>query len=241
VELPDISKLLPPILLGFGGVMPLLISKTPFVVRESLKMLMAVIFVLIVWASYLTAYIGFSRWTYHYGITLTLLIVSVILFIIIYFILRPNEQSDSSPRVWTFLMYAAAISILAAGAANYVGPKDFVVVDLRITSPDGTLTMPIVEVGYMNGVNGVDKYILTSTPQRGDFSSILMQKSLFVSLSTLKVKINTTRWSGAKLQDKYDVDRAHFRQTLDPGLTERYSTTLTAQLAGEHESASLHR
>jgi hypothetical protein len=188
--------------------------------------------VLIVWASYLTAYIGFSRWTYHYGITLTLLIVSVILFIIIYFILRPDDPNDSSPRVWTFLMYAAAMSILAAGAANYVGPKDFVVVDLRITSPDGILTMPIVEVGYMNGVG---KYILTSTPQQGDFSSILMQKSLFVSLSTLKVKIDATRWSGAKLQDKYDVDRAHFRQTLNPGLTERYSTTLTAQLAGEHE------
>ena len=79
----ELEKLLPPILLGFGGVIPLLIAKPPFSVRDGLKPLMAVIFVLVVWATYLASYMLFTRWFYYYGITLWLLLAAVVMFFVI--------------------------------------------------------------------------------------------------------------------------------------------------------------
>src|SRR3954453_12743758 len=90
MDLTELTKLLPPILLGFGGVIPLLIAKPPFSVREGLRPLMAVVFVLVVWATYLGSYMLFTNWYYSYRITLWLLFLAVVMFFFIYFLLRPN-------------------------------------------------------------------------------------------------------------------------------------------------------
>jgi len=230
VDLADLEKLLPPILLGFGGVIPLLIAKPPFSVRDGLKPLMAVIFVLVVWASYLASYMLFAHWFYNYGITLWSLSVAVVMFFAIYFLVHPDSDETKKPGAWMFLLYSAAICILAGSAANYVGPKDYVVVDLSVTDPDGKKVLPIIDVTYRSDSH---KYSLKFKPTSDGRSSTLMQKSLFDGLPSLAVQIAPSQSAGKTLRDMYDFDKKRLQKTLQPGLTERFYGTIKAENAPE--------
>jgi hypothetical protein len=233
VDSPAVEKLLPAILLGFGGVIPLLIAKPPFAVRESLRPLMAVVFILVVWATYLASYMLFTKWFYSYKITLWLLLGAVIMFFVIYFLLRPAADETNKPGPWMFLLYCAAISVLAAAAANYVGPKDCVVIDLKITDPEkNAVALPISEVGYSIDQ---EKYYLKITASSDGSSSTLMQSSLFKKLTTLRIELCASPKSagGKKLKDIYEVDKNRLQLILHPSLTERYSATMNAQYAPE--------
>ena len=230
MDLADLEKLLPPILLGFGGVIPLLIAKPPFSVRDGLRPLMAVIFVLVVWASYLASYMLFAHWFYNYRITLWSLFVAVVMFFAIYFLVHPDSDETKKPGAWMFLLYSAAICILAGSAANYVGPKDYIVVDLLVTDPEGKKALPIIDVTY---TIKSQKYSLNFRGTADGRASILMQKSLLEKLPSLTAKIAPSQSAGKKLKDVYECDKERLQKILQPGLTERFYGTIKAENAPE--------
>jgi hypothetical protein len=230
VDVADFEKLLPPILLGFGGVIPLLIAKPPFSVRDGLKPLMAVIFVLVVWASYLASYMLFARRFYDYRITLWSLFFAVGMFFGIYFLVRPDSDEAKKPGAWMFLIYSAAICILAASAANYIGPKDYVVLDLSVTDPnEKTKLLPIIDVTYTSNHHNYSLIFKTTDGH----SLTLMQKSLFEKLPLVTVQITPSQSAGKTLKDLYDFDKERLQKTLEPGLTEKFSGTIKAENAPE--------
>lgn len=218
MELPDLVKLMPPILLGFGGVLPLLIATNPFPIPPTLKPLLAVIFVLVIWATFLAAYMLCTLVFYHYSVTIAALAVSVCLLGAVYFVLQPAARSDCGlpppPPRWAFPLYVIAVGLLSIGAANYVGPTGYVVVELRVVEAATRSTIKIEDVLFPEGAS---EFSLNSVAV-GDYRTLIMQKKLFETIPALIVQFDT-----AKAQDQRLNIRLNTLQfVLEPGLTARY-------------------
>jgi hypothetical protein len=128
----EITKTLPPILLGFGGLIPILIIYGQETVSKADRALIGTIFVLVTWIAYLLTGFLWGIWIYDFFLVLGLLFLATSLLIIcvIYRTLSRRPETSSPGAAFVFL---GAIAILAFASAVYVQPSGHDVVHLTAT------------------------------------------------------------------------------------------------------------
>jgi hypothetical protein len=124
----DVIKLLPPVLLGFGAVLPILITKIPFPILDGTRTLLATIMVLLVWAGYWISLLTSNRFFYSNLLTFFLLVAAIIALIVVFLQLQKRTASSLSSSLIMYV-YLVALLLVSVAAANYVAAKNRVVVN----------------------------------------------------------------------------------------------------------------
>lgn len=143
MELSDLVALLPPGLLGIGGVVPLLIGQNPISDEVKAKPLLATVAVLMVWLVWLCCLMLFRVFLFsQYWAILWLLIGIVCLGFLVREMLIPRKMPDDLPneeiesiavkyRNRITLLYSGGLLSTAIAASIMVAMKDWVIVDVK--------------------------------------------------------------------------------------------------------------
>lgn len=137
----EIAKILPPISLSLGGVLPLLIGNPPFAVPDNCKALFASILVLVVWLGYWVAYM-FGEWPFLTNAPIVVLIAcSTLLMLVVLWAGQkppvsrplPDEtvvQDKEIEKRGYFWIYVLALLLVSVASALYAAPDGRVVLEL---------------------------------------------------------------------------------------------------------------
>ena len=148
MELTDISALLPPGLLGLGGVLPILIGQNPFTEDEKAKPLLATVAVLMIWLVWLCSLILFHMFLFsQYWAVLAVLVAMICLSCLVRDMLFPKPPPAAAPtpeeiaaasargRKRMALLYAGGLLSTAVAASILMAMKDWVVIDVQLDGP----------------------------------------------------------------------------------------------------------
>jgi hypothetical protein len=173
----EVTKTLPPILLGFGGLIPILIIYGQGTLSKADRALGGTIFVLVTWIAYFVTGFLWGIWYYDFFLVLGLLVLATAM-LTGCVVCRTFARQPNSGNFGTSLVFLGAISVLAFASAVYVGPSGHDVVYLR-----GALR------GDLEAVEGLFKgEVHVRTLQfvtRFRSTSIVLSKDQFKDLETL--------------------------------------------------------
>lgn len=113
----QVVKLLPPVLLGFGALIPVLVTAVPVAGRAGTKALLSVILVIVIWVGYWVASFFSDFWSYSNAVTLVALTGAAVLLLVVF--IRLQSVPPSSPNL--LYGYLAGLLLVSIAAANYVG------------------------------------------------------------------------------------------------------------------------
>jgi hypothetical protein len=185
----ELTKTLPPILLGFGGLIPILVIFGQGTLSKADRALGSTIFVLVTWIAYLVTGFLWGIWFYDFFVILGLLVLATVMLIVVC-VARTNRTTESnSSNLGAAFVFLAAISVLAFASAVYVGPSGHDVVHLR-----GDRN------GDLRGVEGLFKgeqnmRALQFVTRFGS-TSIVLSKDQFKDLETLTLTYKDGKKSG---------------------------------------------
>jgi hypothetical protein len=231
MELNQIIKILPPIVLGIGGILPVIIVSSQSVFAEAPKTLLCIIMILVVWIGYLGALMSWQRLLFDDRITLAFLVVALVCLIWVLLGSFPSKDiSDASGqerrsrmrRAWKslvkmarpapnraattyFAAYSIALLAVSVAAALYVAPKDRVVI--RIELP---VKVRVVEVIRQNA----DPLRVWHKRERGGVKIVLSHDEFGAAKSFIIHTADDTIWT---------AEQSAARPTINPALGERYT------------------
>lgn len=152
MELTSLSALLPPGLLGLGGVLPILIGQNPFTENDKAKPLLATVAVLLVWLVWLCSLILFHMFLFsQYWAVLAVLAAMICLGCLVRDMIFPAPPPATAPtpeesaataaraRKRMALLYAGGLLCTAVGASILMAMKDWVVIDVKLGGPPAAL------------------------------------------------------------------------------------------------------
>lgn len=229
---PDqIQSLLPPIVLSIGAILPFLVASPPFAVAANARMLLICVMTLVIWLGYWTAY-AFGSWAFASLIlTVILITVALALFVLVFSVAqRPATEkkrqdgtvdmgSDGKPIMtaaidkpgwlWAYLGGLLAVSV---AAALYVGPKDWVLVELELPSANGSQS--ITKISKAVGVNPS-----VSLDRIGN--SVMLPKPEFEAVSEFLIDVKQQSSAGESFA-QFSAFPANKSELLRPGLGKHY-------------------
>lgn len=128
-----LTNLAPPILLGVGLIVPIVVKASPFELPEKVRLLASVVFTLIVWVAYFLTIGWASKWGYDNWVTvISALLATLILGIVLIAAWRQGGELQGARY---FLGFAFAIFLLALSSANWVAQEDLVIIRVESNSP----------------------------------------------------------------------------------------------------------
>ena len=119
-------KFLPPIILVFGGIIPLLLSAVRIGHGRGMRRLLSIILVLIVWVGYWIPVFVSNLWWYSNVITLLTLFGGVLALIFVFI---------RSQSVLALYVYFIGLLLISVAATNYVGVSGDVALDFKADQP----------------------------------------------------------------------------------------------------------
>jgi hypothetical protein len=230
MDTDQIIKMLPPIVLGIGGILPMIIVSSPSVFVEAPKALLCTVMILVVWTGYLGSFMCWQRLLFDDRITLAFLVVGLVcLMWVVLGSFRSKDVSNSSDhaaasriqRLWKWLLrmarptpdrsptayfaaYFMALLAVSIAAALYVAPQNQVVVKIDIP-----LAVDAVEVIRDNA-----DPLRIWHKQGPDGIKIVLSRDEFASSKTFVIHTDArTIWT---------AERSAARPTINPALGERY-------------------
>jgi hypothetical protein len=230
MELNQIIKILPPIVLGIGGILPVIIVSSQSVFAEAPKTLLCIIMILVVWIGYLGALMSWQRLLFDDRITLAFLVVALVCLIWVLLGSFPSkdipdasgQERSRMRRAWKslvkmaiptpnrapttyFAAYSIALLAVSVTAALYVAPKDRVVI--RIELP---VKVSVVELIRQNA----DPLRVWHKRERGGVKIVLSHDEFGAAKSFIIHTVDDTIWT---------AEQSAARPTINPALGERYT------------------
>lgn len=235
MELDQIIRAMPPIILGFGGIVPAVIVSSQSIFADAPKALLCTIMILVVWIGYWAALMYWQILLFNDWITLGCLILSVALLFWVFLGALPRGPSSASgqpgrqeqplrnvkswqrflrklvipaetPKTVFLLAYMGALTSVSIAAALYVGPKGRVIVTL-----EGPVDVVAVEVIWRKRPNPLP----ISHKRERHGAKVVLAEDEFVDAR------------GFVIHTKSDVlwiaDPTAARALPNPGLGERYA------------------
>jgi hypothetical protein len=146
----DLIKFAPPILLGFGGVLPLLVTSAQQLVPTEARSICGIVFILLSWIGYWLIFMFWRLTLFDDWITLIFLLVTVICLTVTVAGACLTGTTITGWKRWLvptagnpllgFFFYLTAIVSLSMAAAIYIAPSKWTIIDITIpTKPDGTI------------------------------------------------------------------------------------------------------
>jgi hypothetical protein len=226
MELADLKTLIPPGLLGIGGLIPILIGRNPFTVDERHKPVLGSMFVILVWMAYLAAFIVyrwlfFSQWLALIFLALAAICFGFMLYIPLFSPVVEDKIEPTTARK-NFLFYCGGIAAVTVAASTMVAGKDWTVVDITLNpAPSDNIT----SVSLLPGGANMQPWQHPASQSFwcGSGYRIVMLKSDYDSKQWSDVRITLTT---AKA---YKIPKTELRRILQPGEAEHYEGTAEIQ------------
>jgi hypothetical protein len=236
MELNEIIKAMPPIILGFGGIVPALIVSSRSIFADAPKALLCTIMVLIVWIGYWAALMCWQVLLFNDWITLSFLIFTLLLLFWVFLGALPRGWTGASdgsatqeqvrntsnwrrflrrlvipvetPKTVYLVAYILALTSVSIAAALYVGPKGRVIVKL-----DGPSHVKSVEVIWHKKPN--PQPISHKRDRKG--AKVVLTEEEFADANTFVIHTSADAL--------WIADRSAARAVVNPGLGQRYVIT----------------
>ena len=148
MELSALSSLLPPGLLGLGGVIPILIGQNPFSEDAKVKPLLATVAVLMIWLVWLCSLILFHIFLFsQYWAILALLVAMICLGALVCDMMKSPVSPAVAPtaeeaaaagaaaRRRTTLLYSGGLLCTTVASSILMAMQGWVVVDVKLDAP----------------------------------------------------------------------------------------------------------
>lgn len=233
MEFDDIIKLLPPIVLGFGGILPALIVSSRSIFADAPKTLLCAIMALVAWTGYWAAFMYWQLLLFNDGLILGFLIFSAALLFWVFLGLLPTDiLLDASgrqqppfpevstwgkhfrkililrelPKAFSLIIYMVALIVLSVAAALYVGPKGRVIVSL-----EGPSKVTAVEIVWQKRPNPLP---ISHKRERHGATIVLTADEFADSRRFVMRTDSDALWI---------AERSAARAVVTPGLAERYA------------------
>jgi len=192
----EVTKALPPILLAFGGLIPILILSGQETFSKEDRALGGTVFVLLTWIAYLLAGILWGVSYYDLFLVLALLTIATFLLIALLVMRRlPASPPTSAKKFFhrlvnglrsklgTPLVYLVAVSILALASAVYVNPTGHDILHLT--------NIPYSDLKSVNGLFKGDTANTANQPlptiTRFGNTSVILSKDKFKELEQISI------------------------------------------------------
>lgn len=211
----DLKTLIPPSLLGIGGLIPILIGQNPFTITDRLKPILGALFVILVWMAYLAAillyrWLFFSQW-----LALLFLVVALACF---GFLLRgplfPQGAADNGTTPGeaqrNFLLYCGGIVAVTIAATTMTAGKDWVVMDISF-EPAASSGIQSVQLVPGEGNMTPWKHPASAPFWCGSGCRIVMAKNEHESPNWQIV------WIATQDGKSFQVSKSELRALLQPG------------------------
>lgn len=126
----ELTKTLPPLLLGFGALIPVLVIYGQGTLTKADRALGGTIFVLVTWIAYFVTGFLWGIWFYDSYVILSLLVIAAFL-LVICIVWRSFTKAPNSNNIGIAILFLAATAVLAFASAVYVEPSGHDVIHLR--------------------------------------------------------------------------------------------------------------
>lgn len=119
----DLIKLLPPVVLGFGGLIPLVILLAQSSAAKGKKTLYSTIFILLTWIFYWVTGVAWGISSWDPWIILVLLVFVVIGLALAVIVQKPKRAEGKLHKLELPTIFAIAVALLSIASAIYVTPS----------------------------------------------------------------------------------------------------------------------
>ena len=233
----DLINLAPPLLLGFGGVIPLLITANDQLIPANSRTICAIIFILLTWIGYWSVFMLWRLTLFNDWITFCLLGFAVVLLMLtaagLFTDQTPPAPSGapknrfirklaalvlpalSANRFWYVSLYSLAIISLSMAAAMYVAPLKWTIVDVGFSLQTGNKVKSIVVVNDDETQEKPVNYVL-----RGNRALLFFSPDDFKALSAIDIYIGTGGQTSHPAEET--AHKADLEQKISPSLGEKY-------------------
>jgi hypothetical protein len=231
MDLPDLSSLLPPGLLGLGGIIPILIGRNPFTEDEKVKPLLATVVVLMVWLVYLSCLLLFRQFLFsQYWALVFVGSAMICLGLLLRDMLFPPvvpppptpeaafEQAEQARRRTT-LLYTGGLVSAALAASILAAMQGWVVIDVKLEGEPAKLRQSFEQISLRKSDRG--------EPVKLPVHKILCTRPIVRVLVAQKDFESTTDWdylymegpaqSGQTDKTTLYLTRAQMAQIIMPG------------------------
>lgn len=171
-----LEKLLPPILLGVGLIIPLVLKSNPFKIKKNLKALGTVIFLLTSWVAYFLT-VGFA-YTWHYNVLITIVpsLLATLLFFYVFITAWKNAGELNNPVYLAY--FGIGIFFLSLSSGNWVAQNGKVLVTI-------TSNTPIKEIKAI--INEGEPYSVYNDENNENVVVLIFKKDKFSHITSFKI------------------------------------------------------
>ena len=204
MDLPDLTSLLPPGLLGLGGIIPILVGKNPFTDDEKVKPLLATVVVLMVWLVYLSCLLLFRQFLFSQYwalvfVSSAMLCLGRLLHDMLFPPALPLQQAPQDAaeqaekmRRCTTLLYTCGLVSAALAASILVAMQGWVVIDVILENEYAQRRQMIEQISLRKND--------TQEPVKLPVHKILRTRPIVRVLLAQKEFENTADWDHLYLQ-----------------------------------------